>query len=159
MSQRITKDLAGTIKDLILAKRKKEIEKLREEAKQECYEYIKSTLPGGMIEMYQKHKSYFQGTTVGLTNHTYFNIDLPSNIGRSTLSPTSMSSKIMSIASNLKSMECKYRDAEGELVPYLVNLRTLDNVNKMFPELNLIENPKVFLPTTITTELLSWIRR
>lgn len=159
MSQRITRDLAGTIKDLILAKRKKEIEKLRDEAKQECYEYLKSTLPGGMLEMYQKHKSYFKETTVGLTSSSYFNIDLPSNIGRSTLSPTSMSSKIMSIASNLKSMECKYRDAEGELLPYLIKLRTLDNVNKMFPELNLVENPKVFLPTTITPELLSWIRR
>lgn len=159
MSQRITKDLAYNIKDLILAKRKKEIQKLREEAKQECYEYLKSTLPGGMLEMYQKHKSYFQETTVGLTNGTYFNIDLPSNIGRSTLSPTSMSSKIMAFASHLKSLECKYRDAEGELVVYLVKLRTLDNVNKMFPELNMIENPKVFLPTTITPELLSWIRR
>lgn len=156
---RVTKDMANNIKDLILAKRKKEIIELREKAKQECYEYIKSTLPAGMFEMWQKHRSYFQEAQVGLTGHTYFNMDLPSNIGRNTLRAQNMSPKIIDITLKLNAMECKYRDAENELVPYLIKLRTLDNVNKMFPELNLVENPKVFLPTTITPDLLAWLRK
>lgn len=157
---RVTRDLAHNIKDMILVKRKKEIIDLREKAKQESYEYIKSTLPSGMFEMYQKHKSYFQSTNVGITKLTYFDVELPSNTGRHyTLKATSMSPKIMAIASELEALECKYRDAENELVPYLIKLRTLDNVNKMFPELNLVENPKVFLPTTITPELLAWLRK
>lgn len=156
---RVTRDLAHIIKDLILAKRKKEIIDLIEKAKQESYEYIKSTLPSGMFEMYQKHKSYFQSTNVGITRLTYFDVELPSNIGRSTLRPTSMSPKIMAIASELETLECKYRCAENELVPYLIKLRTINNVNKMFPELNLVENPKVFLPTTITPDLLAWLRK
>ncbi len=132
---------------------------MREKAKQECYEYIKSTLPSGMFEMYQKHKSYFQSTNVGITRLTYFDVELPSNIGRSTLRSVSMSPKIMDIALELETLECKYRDAENELVPYLTKLQTLDNVNKMFPELNLVENSKVFFPTTITPDLLAWLRR
>lgn len=156
---RITKDLANNIKDLILAKRKKEIIDLREKAKQECYEYLKSTLPAGMFEIYQKNKSYFSSCNVGFTMLTYFDVELPSNIGRSTFRATSMSPKIMAIASEMEALECKYRDAENELVPYLTKLRTLDNVNKIFPELNLVENSKVFLPTTITPDLLAWLRR
>ena len=156
---RITKDLANNIKDLILAKRKKEIIDLREKAKQECYEYLKSTLPAGLFEIYQKNKSYFLQSQVGLTRHTHFYIDIPSSVGSMALRPTSMSSKIVELANQIETIECKYRAAEQELVPYLTKLRTLDNVNKMFPELNLVENPKVFLPTTITPDLLSWLRR
>jgi hypothetical protein len=156
---RITKDLAITIKDLILAKRKKEIGLLRDESKIKCYEYLKSKLPDGLFEIWRVNKSYFQPTQIGLTRFTYFEIELPSNIGRSTLKAISMSQEIVSIANKLEELECKYRDAELELVPYLTKLRTLDNVNKIFPELNLVDQPKILLPTIITPDLLDWLRR
>lgn len=150
---RITKNLAAVIAEKLTAKKKIEIDKIRDELKTYLYNYFEKETPVEILKQFKKTPQYFKSENcIQLCgngfNYDSFNFTKSLPLANTRINPSDALAKgVSTLYRKINEKDKEYRNLRIEIEIALTNLRTFNNARKEFPE------AAILLPKEGTTEV------